>query len=61
MTLRRSTQIYLESELSNYKYIDKDIARVREVLNPWQPTDTNIGGEHVQYKRYGDKSDKSSK
>ncbi|MCG1213942.1 transcriptional regulator [Staphylococcus epidermidis] len=48
MTLRRSTQIYLESELSNYKYIDKDIARVREeVLNPWQPTDTNIGGEHV--------------
>ncbi|MDN7234164.1 transcriptional regulator [Staphylococcus haemolyticus] len=48
MTLRRSTQIYLESELSNYKYIDKDIARVREeVLNPWQPTDTNVGGEHV--------------
>ncbi|MCE5049705.1 transcriptional regulator [Staphylococcus haemolyticus] len=48
MTLRRSTQIYLESELSNYKYIDKDIARVREeVLNPWHPTDTNIGGEHV--------------
>ena len=46
MTLRRSTQIYLESELSNYKYIDKDIARVM-ILNPWQPTDTNIGGEHV--------------
>lgn len=30
MTLRRSTQIYLESELSNYKYIEKDIATAFE-------------------------------
>ena len=46
MGLRKSTQRYLESELSNYRHIDKDIQRVREeVLNPWQPTDTNIGGD----------------
>ncbi|MCY1587594.1 transcriptional regulator [Staphylococcus pettenkoferi] len=48
MGLRKSTQRYLESELSNYRHIDKDIQRVREeVLNPWQPTDTNIGGDRV--------------
>lgn len=48
MSLRKSTQRYLESELSNYRYIDKDIERVREeVLNPWMPTDTNQGGEQV--------------
>ena len=46
MALRGSTKRYLESELNNYNYIDKDIERVREeVLNPWQPTDTNIGGD----------------
>ncbi|WRN54669.1 hypothetical protein UM715_11355 [Staphylococcus aureus] len=45
MSLRKSTQRYLESELSNYNYFDKDIARVRdEVLNPWSQQDTNIGG-----------------
>lgn len=45
MTLRKSTINYLESELRNYPYIDKDINRVREeVLHPWQPTDENIGG-----------------
>lgn len=49
MALRESTKRYLESELHNYNFIDKDIQRVREeVLNPWSPTDTNIGGEHVQ-------------
>ncbi|WP_034172839.1 transcriptional regulator [Listeria monocytogenes] len=48
MALRGSTKRYLESELNNYNYIDKDIERVREeVLNPWQPTDTNIGGDRV--------------
>ncbi|WP_448513330.1 hypothetical protein [Staphylococcus aureus] len=30
MSLRKSTQRYLESELSNYNYFDKDIARVRD-------------------------------
>ena len=46
MSLRKSTQRYLESELSNYNYFDKDIARVRdEVLNPWSQQDTNIGGD----------------
>lgn len=49
MSLRKSTQRYLESELSNYNYFDKDIARVRdEVLNPWSQQDTNIGGDRVQ-------------
>ncbi|MBN6852255.1 transcriptional regulator [Staphylococcus warneri] len=49
MALRESTKRYLESELHNYNFIDKDIQRVREeVMNPWSPTDTNIGGEHVQ-------------
>ncbi|NJH86129.1 transcriptional regulator [Staphylococcus chromogenes] len=45
MALRKSTINYLESELRNYPYIDKDINRVREeVLHPWKPTDENIGG-----------------
>ncbi|PNY85058.1 transcriptional regulator [Staphylococcus agnetis] len=45
MALRKSTVIYLEGELRQYPNIDKDINRVREeVLNPWQPTDENIGG-----------------
>lgn len=49
MTLRKSTERYLESELNNYNYFDKDIARVRdEVLNPWTPQDTNVGGESVR-------------
>ncbi|HCZ8035951.1 TPA: transcriptional regulator [Staphylococcus aureus] len=49
MSLRKSTQRYLESELSNYNYFDKDIARVRdEVLNTWSQQDTNIGGDRVQ-------------
>ncbi|MCT6632079.1 transcriptional regulator, partial [Staphylococcus aureus] len=44
-----STHRYLESELSNYNYFDKDIARVRVVvLNPWSQQDTNIGGDRVQ-------------
>lgn len=45
MALRKSTINYLESELRNYPYIDKDINRVREeVLNPYIPVDENIGG-----------------
>ncbi|MBT2813341.1 transcriptional regulator [Staphylococcus coagulans] len=45
MSLRKSTVNYLESELRNYPYIDKDINRVREeVLHPWSPVDENIGG-----------------
>ncbi|WP_353420556.1 transcriptional regulator [Staphylococcus coagulans] len=45
MSLRNSTVNYLESELRNYPYIDKDINRVREeVLHPWSPVDENIGG-----------------
>ncbi|KIX91463.1 transcriptional regulator [Staphylococcus microti] len=45
MTLRKSTINYLESELRNYPYMDRDINRVREeVLHPWSPTDENIGG-----------------
>ncbi|UXR79043.1 transcriptional regulator [Staphylococcus sp. IVB6227] len=45
MSLRKSTINYLESELRNYPYMDKDINRVREeVLHPWSPTDENIGG-----------------
>ncbi|QHW36642.1 transcriptional regulator [Staphylococcus ursi] len=45
MSLRKSTVNYLESELHNYPYIDKDINRVREeVLHPWSPGDENIGG-----------------
>ncbi|MCG1684559.1 transcriptional regulator [Staphylococcus epidermidis] len=49
MGLRTSTKRYLESELKNYNFIDKDIQRVREeVMNPWTPTDTNIGGDRTQ-------------
>lgn len=45
MALRKSTINYLESELRNYPYIDRDINRVREeVLNPYIPVDENIGG-----------------
>ncbi|XLP53850.1 hypothetical protein P5Z92_14745 [Staphylococcus aureus] len=46
MSLRKSTQRYLESELSNYNYFDKDIARVRdEVLKPVESTKILISVE----------------
>ncbi|UXR86187.1 transcriptional regulator [Staphylococcus felis] len=45
MPLKKQTINYLESELRNFPYMDKDINRVREeVLHPWFPTDENIGG-----------------
>ncbi|MDK3667902.1 transcriptional regulator [Staphylococcus pseudintermedius] len=45
MSLRKSTINYLESELRNYPYMDKDINRVREeVLHPYTEIDENVGG-----------------
>lgn len=45
MKLKKDTINYLESELKQYIYIEKDIARVREeILNPWTTIDENIGG-----------------
>jgi len=45
MKLRHSTKKYLESELFDYKDMNKHLNQLREeIANPWQPQDENIGG-----------------
>ncbi|MCS4487204.1 transcriptional regulator [Staphylococcus americanisciuri] len=46
--LKLSTVRKLEDELCDYPNYDKQLEDLREsVINPWLPTDTNIGGERV--------------
>lgn len=43
--MRKSTINYLESELRDYPNYNKHVAQLRnEILNPWTPSDENIGG-----------------